>query len=161
MEELGEYSDEELLEAGRESVKIEQWGRAKTFLTEYFDRRMARGEAISPPALASLALSLGHSQELRRGVELCKRALISEPRNPYIYWCMAKLQLLGRSRKDAIDTVERGLRAAPDNFILLRLRKQLGFRQSPPLPFLNRNHGLNVRLGRLMHRLKGSSRAVA
>jgi hypothetical protein len=161
MEELGEYSDEELLEAGRESVKIEQWGRAKTFLTEYFDRSMARGETISPSALASLALSLGHNEELRRGVELCKRALISEPRNPYIYWCMAKLQLLGRSRKDAIDTVERGLRAAPDNFVLLRLRKQLGFRQATPLPFLNRNHGLNVRLGRLMHRLKASSRAVA
>jgi len=159
--ELGEYSDEDLLEAGGESVKMEQWGRAKTFLTEYFDRRIARGDMISPTALASLGLSLGHSQELRRGLELCKRAQISEPRNPYVYWAMAKVQLLGRTRKEAIDTVERGLRAAPDNFILLRLRKQLGVRQPPPLPFLHRNNGLNIKLGRLMHRLKGTAAAVA
>jgi len=159
--ELGEYSDEELLEAGREAVKIEQWGRAKSFLTEYFDRHLARGDMVPAPALASFALSLGHGQELKRGLELCKRALISDSRNPYISWCMANLHLLNRSRKDAIDAVERGLRAAPDNFILLRLRKQLGLRQAPPLPFLNRNHGLNVRLGRLMHRLKGNVRAVA
>jgi hypothetical protein len=159
--ELGEYSDEDLLEAGRASIKIEQWGRAKTFLTEYFDRRMARAETVSPSALASLALSLGHSQELRRGLELCKRAQISDPRNPYVFWCMAKLQLMSRSRKEAIDTIERGLRASRGNFILLRLRRQLGVRQPPPLPFLHRNHRLNVRLGRLMHRLKGSTAAVA
>ena len=106
-------------------------------------------------------MSLGHTQELRRGLELCKRAQSSDPRNPYIYWCMAKLQLLNRSRKDAIETVEKGLRAAPDNFILLRLRKKLGVRQAPPLPFLHRDHRLNVRLGRLMHRLKGTAAAVA
>lgn len=154
-----EYSDGELLEAGRESLKLEQWERAKTFLTEYFDRHLARGESVPASGLASFALSLGHTRELRRGVELCKRAQIAEPRNPYIYWCMANLHLLGRSRKDAIDTVERGLRAAPDNFILVRLRKKLGVRQPPPLPFLHRNNGLNIKLGRLMRRLKGNAAA--
>lgn len=156
-----EYSDEELLEAGREGLKMEQWERAKGFLKEYFDRHLARAQSVPASGLASFALSLGYTRELRRGLELCKRAQISDPRNPYIFWCMAKLQLLDRSRKNAIETVERGLRAAPDNFILLRLRKKLGVRQSPPLPFLNRNHGLNVRLGRLMHRLKGTAAAVA
>ncbi len=154
-----EYSDGELLEAGRESLKLEQWDRAKGFLTEYFDRHLARGEAVPASGLASFALSLGHTRELRRAVELCKRAQISDPRNPYIFWCMAKLHLLSRSRKAAIDTVERGLRASPDNFILIRLRKKLGVRQPPPLPFLHRNHGLNIKLGRLMHRLKGSAAA--
>lgn len=158
---LSEYSDGELLEAGRESLKLEQWERAKAFLTEYFDRHLSRGEAVPAAGLASFALSLGHTKELRRAVELCKRALISDPRNPYIFWCMANLHLLGRSRKDAIDSVERGLRAAPENFMLLRMRKKLGVRQSPPLPFLQRNHGLNVTLGRLMHRLRGNVAAVA
>ena len=156
-----EYSDGELLEAGRESLKLEQWERAKSFLSEYFDRHLASGQAVPAAGLASFALSLGHTKELRRGMELCKRALISDSRNPYIYWCMANLHLLSRSRKDAIDAVERGLRATPDNFILLRLRKKLGVRQSPPLPFLQRNHGLNIKLGRLMHRLKGGHVAAA
>jgi len=156
-----EYSDGELLEAGRESLKLEQWERAKSFLAEYFDRHLARGHAVPAAGLASFALSLGHTRELRRGMELCKRALISDSRNPYISWCMANLHLLARSRKDAIDAVERGLRAAPENFMLLRLRKKLGVRQPPPLPFLHRNHGLNVKLGRLMHRLKGGHVAAA
>ncbi|MEP6994851.1 MAG: hypothetical protein ABI968_10050 [Acidobacteriota bacterium] len=158
---LAEYSDEELLEAGREALKIERWARAKTFLTEYFDRHLARGDSLSASALASFALSLGHTSEARRGLELCKRAQSSDSRNPYISWCLANLHLLNRSRKEAIETVERGLRAMPDNFALIRLRKKLGLRQSPPLPFLDRNHGLNVRLGRLMHRLKGTTKAVA
>jgi hypothetical protein len=158
---LAEYSDEELLESGRESIKAEQWGRSQVFLQEYFDRHLARGENVPASGLASVALSLGHNKEIPRGLELCKRAQIADSRNPYIFWCLAKLQLLNRTPKDAIDTVERGLRASPDNFILLRLRKKLGVRQQPPLPFLHRNHGLNVRLGKWMHRIKGNTPAVA
>jgi hypothetical protein len=154
---LAEYSEEELLEAGREAIKAEQWPRAKTFLSEYFDRFTMRGETVPAPGLASYALVVGHNNEVRRGMELCKKAQHADPRNAYIYWCLARLHLLNRSRKDAIDTVDRGLRVAPDNFILLRMRKKLGVRQPLPLPFLGRNHGLNVRLGRLMRRLRGNA----
>ncbi len=157
---LAEYSDAELLESGRELVKIEQWARAKAFLAEHFDRHLARGDNLPASALASFALALGHNGELHRGLELCKRAQIADSRDSYISWCLAKLQLLNRNRKEAIETVERGLRVSPGNFILLRMRKTLGVRQPPPLPFLDRNHGLNVRLGRLMHRFKGTA-AVA
>jgi hypothetical protein len=40
------------------------------------------------------------------------------------------------------------------------MRRRLGVRQPPPLPFLDRRHALNVRLGRIIHKLKGSSAAV-
>ena len=72
---------------------------------------------------------------------------------------MARLHLLGGARREAIDTIERGLRTAPGNFILLRMRQKLGVRQPLPLPFLNRRHRLNVRLGRWMHRLRGGQAA--
>lgn len=153
--EVDEYSDEELLEAGREAIKREQWPRGLEILGAYVQRFTGRGETVPASPLASYALCLGHSRELRRGVELCKRAQNADPRNPHIYWCMAQLALLGGSRKDAIDAVDRGLRAVPDNFVLLRLRKRLGVRQPPPIPFLDRKNRLNVRLGRLMHRMKG------
>lgn len=154
--EFEEYSDEELLEAGREAVKREQWPRATTFLAAYVERFTSRSETVPASGLASYALCLGHTKELRRGLELCKKAQHADPRNAHIYWCLAQLHLIGKSRKEAIDTVERGLRAAPDNFLLLRLRKRLGVRQPPPLPFLDRRHTLNVRLGRIIHRIKGS-----
>ena len=157
---LDEYSDEELLEAGREGIKRDQWPRALTFLSAYFNRYNARGETVPASGLASYALCLGHTRQLIRGIELCKKAQNADPRNPHIYWCLAQLHLLSPSRKDAIEAVERGLRAVPDNFMLLRMRKRLGVRQPPPLPFLKRDHGLNVKLGRLMHRIKGHSPAM-
>jgi hypothetical protein len=153
--ELEEYSDEELLEAGREAVKREQWTRASSFMSAYVDRWTARSSSPPAGAVATYALCLGHTHELQRGLELAKRSQRSDPRNPNVYWCLAQLHLLARSRKDAIETVERGLRVAPDNFVLLRMRKRLGVRQPPPLPFLSRDHKLNVRLGRLMHKLRG------
>ena len=153
--ELDAYSDEELLEAGRDSIKREQWARGLQFFGGYVQRYTSRGETVPAAPLASYALCLGYGKEVRRGIELCKRAQNADPRNPHIYWCLAQLGLLAGSRKDAIEAVDRGLRAVPDNFILLRLRKRLGVRQPKPIPFLDRNHRLNVRLGRLMHRMKG------
>ncbi len=158
--ELEEYSEEELLEAGREAVKREQWSRAKEFLSAYVDRHTARGETVPASGLASYALCLAHQKEQRKALELCKKAQHADPRNPHIYWCLTQIHLIGKSRKEAIDTVERGLRAAPDNFLLLRMRKRLGVRQAPPLPFLDRRHALNVRLGKIIHKLKGSTAAV-
>lgn len=153
--ELEEYSDEELLEAGRDAVKREQWKQAATLMSAYVDRWVARRSPPPAGAVATYALCLGHTHELQRGLELAKRSQRSDPRNPNVYWCLAQLYMLARSRKDAIETVERGLRVAPDNFVLLRMRKRLGVRQPPPLPFLARHHKLNVRLGRLMHKLRG------
>ena len=154
---LQEYSEEELLEAGREAIKREQWSRSKEFLEEYVHRFTARRENVPASGLASYALSLAHLRETGRGLQLCKQALHADPRNAHIYWCLAQIHLLMRSRKEAIDTVDRGLRASPDHFLLLRMRKRLGVRQPPPLPFLDRRHALNVRLGRIIHRLKGSA----
>src|SRR5262249_22122810 len=145
-----EYTDEELLERGREAVKREQWANAATLMSAYVDRWVARKSPPPAGAVATYALCLGHTHELQRGLDLAKRAQRSDSRNPNVYWCLAQLYILARSRRDAIDTVERGLRFAPDNFVLLRLRKRLGVRQPPPLPFLSRGHKLNVRLGRLM-----------
>ena len=158
--EFDAYSDEELLEAGREAVKREHWPRASSLFGSYVARFTARGETVPASGLASYALCLGHNRELRRGLDLCKRAQQADPRNPHIYWCLSQLHLLGGSRKDAIEAVERGLRAVPDNFLLLRLRKRLGVRQAPPIPFLGRKHRLNVRLGRFMHRMKGQQPMV-
>jgi tetratricopeptide (TPR) repeat protein len=155
--ELQEYSEEELLEAGREAVKREQWTRAKEFLEEYVRRFTARHENVPASGLASYALSLAHLKESGRALQLCKQAQHADPRNAHIYWCLAQVHLLMRSRKEAIDTVDRGLRASPDHFLLLRMRRRLGVRQPPPLPFLDRRHALNVRLGRIIHRLKGSA----
>ncbi len=152
-----EYADEELLENGREASKREQWPQARELLSEYVRRHTARHENVPASAMASYALSLAQTKEGRLALDLCRKASYADPRNPHIYWCLAQIHLLSRSRKEAIEAVEKGLRFSPDNFVLLRMRRRLGVRQPPPLPFLDRRHALNVRLGRLIHKLKGSA----
>lgn len=153
---LQEYSDEELLEAGREATKRDQWSQARELLGEYVRRFSARRENVAASAMASYALALAQTKDLRLGLELCRKAQYADPRNPHIFWCLAQMHLLAKSRKEAIEAVEKGLRVSPDNFVLLRMRRRLGVRQPPPLPFLDRRHSLNVRLGRIIHRIKGS-----
>ena len=153
---LREYTDEELLEAGREAAQREQWAQARELLGEYVRRFSARHENVPTSAMASYALALAQTKDGRLGLELCRKAQYADPRNPHIFWCLAQIHLLARSRKEAIEAVEKGLRASPDNFVLLRMRRRLGVRQPPPLPFLGRQHSLNVRLGRIIHKLKGS-----
>jgi len=155
-----EYADEELLEEGREATKREQWTQARELLSEYVRRFAVRRENVPAAAMASYALSLAQTKDLKLGLDLCRKAQYADPRNPHIFWCLAQIHLLGKSRKEAIEAVEKGLRASPDNYVLLRMRRRLGVRQPPPLPFLDRRHGLNVRLGRIMHRLKGSPVAM-
>ena len=115
---LEEYSEEELLEAGRDAIKREQWSRATTMLSAYVARYAARGETVPASGLASYALCLGHGREVRRGIELCKKAQHADPRNAHIYWCLAQLHLLARSRKDAIEATDRGLRDDIDLAVL-------------------------------------------
>jgi tetratricopeptide (TPR) repeat protein len=158
--EFEEYSDEELLDRGREAVKLEQWPRATGLLEAYVARFTARGDNVPASGLASYALCLGHGKQLRRALELARKAQNADPRNPHVYWCLSQIHLLARSRKEAIDTIERGLRASPDNFVLLRMRKRLGVRQPPPIPFLDRRNALNVSLGRIIYKLKGHAAIV-
>ncbi len=155
--EFEEYSDEELLERAREAAKREQWTRGRELLGEYVRRCTARHENVPASAMASYALALTQTGDRRLGVELCRKAVAADPRNAHIFWCLAQIHLLAGSRKEAIEAVERGLRASPDNFVLLRMRRRLGVRQPTPLPFLDRRHALNVRLGRIIHKLKGSA----
>jgi tetratricopeptide (TPR) repeat protein len=155
--ELEEYSDEELLERAREAAKRDQWTRGRELLGEYVRRCTARHENVPASAMASYALALTQTGDRRLGIDLCRKAVAADPRNAHIFWCLAQIHLLSGARKEAIEAVERGLRAAPDNFVLLRMRRRLGVRQPPPLPFLDRRHALNVRLGRIIHKLKGSA----
>ena len=159
--EFEEYSDEELLEAGREAIKREHWPRATTLFSSYVGRFSVAGrDGAGFGARELRALPRAQPGAAPR-TGACKRGPASPIRaTRHIYWCLSQLHLLGGSRKEAIDAVERGFRAVPDNFLLLRLRKRLGVRQPPPIPFLDRHHGLNVRLGRLMHRIKGHTPAV-
>ena len=150
--------DEDLVLHGREALKLARYETARELLFEYCDRMGREQTPVAPGLLASYALTLGHTHSLKEGIEICRRALASERRNPHIYFCLAQLYLLATSRRKALDAIQRGLAIVPDYPGLLRLRRELGVRQPTPIRFLPRSSPINVRLGRLLRRLRSRRR---
>jgi hypothetical protein len=54
-----------------------------------------------------------------------------------------------------VAAVERGLKLDPDHPGLLTLQKEIGTRRRPVLRFLDRDHPVNVFLGRMRHNMTG------
>lgn len=157
MADLNSIPDEDLARRGRDFARRGQYALANEFLSEYCARALRQEKAIPGSVLAAYGLAVGLSADLKEGIEICLRAVSSDRRNPEVYLSLARLHAQAGSRKKAIEAIERGLGFSVQNRELMELKKQLGQRQMPLLPFLSRDHPINVRLGRLFHRLRGGA----
>ncbi len=92
-------------------------------------------------------------QRVQEGLRLCQHAMKLEFYQAENYLNLARTQLLARQRRAAVRTVAGGLRIEPDHAQLLELRREIGVRRQPVLPFLRRTNPLNLLLGRLRHAL--------
>ncbi|HYL05456.1 MAG TPA: hypothetical protein VE075_05420 [Thermoanaerobaculia bacterium] len=110
-----------------------------------------------PGALPALVYSyLGYGialrqQRLAEGIRLCQHAVKLEFYQAENYLNLARTQLLAGHRRAAVRAVADGLKVEPDSAPLLELRRELGVRRRPPLPFLSRGNPLNLLLGRIRH----------
>ena len=93
-----------------------------------------------------LCLALVQKQ-YKNGIDLCKRAIDLEFYNGDHYANLARVYLAQGNRKKAVDTAEQGLKLVPEHDELLEVRKELGVRARPPVPFLDRSNLVNVSLG--------------
>jgi tetratricopeptide (TPR) repeat protein len=90
----------------------------------------------------------------RTGIDLCKRAIDLEFYNGDHYANLARVYSAQGNRKKAVDTAEQGLKLVPEHESLLAVRKELGVRSKPPVPFLDRSNPVNVSLGQARHSSK-------
>ncbi len=67
-------------------------------------------------------------KKYKAGAELCKRAMGLEFYNGDHYANLARINMLIGNRKKALETVEAGLKIAPENDALLKVRRELGIR---------------------------------
>jgi tetratricopeptide (TPR) repeat protein len=93
-------------------------------------------------------------KKYRPAIELCRRALDLEFYNGDHYVNLARVYLAAGQRKKALDIAESGLRLLSDHDDLQRVRRSLGVRARPPVPFLDRSHPINVTLGQARHAKK-------
>ena len=152
MLEVGLLSDEKLVHMAREALQLRRYERACEFYKEYCERHFRKGKPVFASVLAAYGLALGHVGQPSEGLDLCLKALSLNQRSADVYWCLAGLYALSHSRKKAVDAIERGLRLSPDHAELNRLRAEIGFRHTPPIPFLSRDSAINVRLGKAIHK---------
>ena len=153
---LGGYTDDQLVRNAREALRLRHYTRANKFYGEYCERQVRLAKPISPSVLAGYGLTLGHTGRPKEGLEICFQALFADRRNADVYWGLADLYWLSRSRRKAIDALDRGLSLSPGHPGLHRLRDEMGARHTPPIPFLSRNSVFNVSLGRMMHKLRSA-----
>jgi hypothetical protein len=151
-------TDEQLLRQGRDALARESYQEACDALGEYCGRSMRMDKPIPPSALAFYGLAVGHAENVRDGLKICFQALSSDRRNSNAYLCLARLYVLADSKKNAVDVLGQGIRVCENRRELIALRRALGVRQVRAIPFLPRDNAVNVRLGRVLRKLKGKAR---
>jgi tetratricopeptide (TPR) repeat protein len=150
-----------IIDRAIQSTKEEEYLEGLTLFLEVYGTDSA--PPIKGPKDASglsyfaVCLAMVH-RKFKEGVELCKRAIELEFYNGDHYANLARVYLAGNNRKKALDTLHAGLRVSPDNTDLIRVRKRMGVRARPAVPFLDRSHPINVSLGQVRHSRKAPSR---
>lgn len=112
--------------------------------------RRVGARQIQPRYLSWYGLCL--TLERKRGHEgiyFCREATAREQYNPDLYLNLARACLAAGRRREAHEAIEAGLQLHPDHDGILKLRRDMGARRRPALPFLPRGHALNVLLGRM------------
>ena len=97
-------------------------------------------------------------KEIKPAIDLCRRAVDLEFYNGDHYANLARVYLAGGNRKKAVETTEQGLKVAAGHAYLVEVRRTLGVRSRPALPFLDRTNPLNVSLGQSRHAKKVADR---
>lgn len=144
---------EEAIAAARE----EDFLRALTLFLDIY------GTDDAPPmrnpkdagGLSYFGLTLAMMQKkIKPAIDLCRRAIDLEFYNGDHYANLARVYVAAGNRKKAMETLEQGLKLAPEHDYLVQVRKSLGIRSRPAVPFLDRAHPINVTLGQARHAKK-------
>jgi tetratricopeptide (TPR) repeat protein len=143
-------------------TKAEEYLRALTMFLEIYGSE----EPPSPMLSSKTATGLSHfglclammQRKFKPAIDLCKLAIELQFYNADHYANLARVYVAAGNRKKAIEAIEQGLKSHAADETLLEVRRQLGVRAKPPIPFLDRDHPINVTLGQARHAKKASSK---
>lgn len=139
----------EVMRNGIEAVRKHEYLLGLTLLGQAYS---GRGELPAPDGLSFYGLCIALVQKkFKPAVDLCKKAIELQFYHGEHYANLARVYLAAEHRKKAISTVHKGLKVVPEDENLIQLRRELGVRRPPPIPFLSRDNPLNVVLGRNRH----------
>jgi hypothetical protein len=143
---------QEILHRGLEACRRGDWKEGLRHLGHVSET----GESKLPGVFYSY---LGYGialvdRRIRDGVKLAKHGVKIGYHEPDNHLNLARVCLLANDRRGAVKALRDGLKIDPQNAEMRKLRREIGVRSSPVIPFLDRSNPLNVLLGRIRHALR-------
>ena len=117
-------------------------------------QRSYETDAENPEVLSYYAVvnALERGQ-VRSGIEMAEKAIEKMPERADFYMNLGRINLKGGEKKEAVETLRKGVRIDPENRELRSMLKKLGIRRKPSLSSLPRHHLMNRYLGKIAHLL--------
>ncbi len=146
---------EDLVEMGIAAARAAQYERGLIFLAEAYRNLSRDKHKLSGPLLSFYGLCLAlHRGRIKEAAEFCWLGVEKDHYNPDVYHNMARVWIAGRSRRKAVEALEKGLALDSKHPGLRKLRSEIGTRKTPVIPFLHRDNPLNISLGRMRSRMR-------
>lgn len=119
-------------------------------------RRAVETERHNPYYLSFLGLSIARAErKWDEAVKLCETALSLKRNELQLYLNLAEVYVACGRRVSAVDTLDKAIDSFGREPRLVKARSRVEVRRSPLVPFLRRQHFVNVGLGKLRHRALG------
>src|SRR5258708_29994622 len=158
-------SQQKSLDEAIELTREEEYLRAFTIFLDVYGAEDASSPLIlsktakSATGLSYFGLCLMLVQKkTKQAIDLCKRAIELEFYDGNHYANLARVYVAAGNRKKALETVQQAMKDHREDAALLQVRRELGVRSSPPVPFLDRSNPINVTLGQSRHAKKAAQR---
>lgn len=145
-----------LLDQGLDACRRGDWKEG----LRYLGRITESGHSTDLPGVFYSYLGYGIAsvdRRIREGLKLCKHSVKVGFHDVENHLNLARTCLLANDRSGAVRAIRNGLKIDPQNAELRKLRQDLGVRNPPVIPFLDRGNPLNIWLGRLRHSLRSKS----
>jgi tetratricopeptide (TPR) repeat protein len=111
-------------------------------------------EPDNPRIQSALGLCIAYERgKIKEAMELCEKAIQSDPLNSYNYFHLGKVYSKADQKLKAIETYREGLRVDSTNPDIIAELQTLGLRAKPIITYLSRNNLLNKYIGIFFRRL--------
>jgi len=147
MEQMKEDKAQELLRKGLEFLEQGETLHALPLIEKSFEMEK------SPTSRSYVGLLRAIERgQISEGLALCTQAIDEDSENPLFYFNLGRVLYKADMKKEAIDTVRKGLSRGSNEEAQAWL-DDLGIRRKPVFPFLNRKNFLNKYLGIIFNKL--------
>lgn len=114
-----------------------------------------------PQGLSSYGLCLARVEGKRKlGAELCQKAIQLQSYDGRHHANLVRIYITAKNRKKAVDVLDDSLRRLRNDPELLRVRKEIGYRQSPQIRFLSRTNPINKLYSRYVPHLQRRGKII-